>query len=107
MEKLKQYIDNDVLEVKKINKNNVSKQTIYNFIKRNHMEKVGPGIYIMPNALEDEMYTLSLRCPNGVISHDDALYYYGLMNREPIKQDRKSTRLNSSHSSVSRMPSSA
>ena len=42
------------------------------------MEKVGPGIYIMPNALEDEMYTLSLRCPNGVISHDDALYYYGL-----------------------------
>lgn len=85
MEKLKQYIDNDVLEVKKINKNNVSKQTIYNFIKRNHMEKVGPGIYIMPNALEDEMYTLSLRCPNGVISHDDALYYYGLMNREPIK----------------------
>ena len=27
--------------------------------------------------------------------------------REQIEQDRKSTRLNSSHSSVSRMPSSA
>ena len=34
--------------------------------------------------LEDEAYVLSQRCPKGVISHDDALYYYGLVDREPF-----------------------
>ena len=27
---------------------------------------------------------LSLRCSKGIISHDDALYYYGYIDREPI-----------------------
>lgn len=48
------------------------------------MEKVGPGIYISKDVLKDEAYVLSQRCPKGVISHDDALYYYGLVDREPF-----------------------
>ena len=48
------------------------------------MEKIGPGMYITQETLEDESYTLSLRCPRGIISHDDALYYYGLVDREPL-----------------------
>lgn len=75
---------NEVLNVKKLKNVNVSRQSIYNFIKRNCMEKVGPGIYISKDVLEDEAYVLSQRCPKGVISHDDALYYYGLVDREPF-----------------------
>ena len=41
-------------------------------------------MYITQETLEDESYTLSLRCPKGIISHDDALYYYGLVDREPL-----------------------
>lgn len=48
------------------------------------MEKVGPGMYITQETLEDESCTLSLCCPKGIISHDDALYYYGLVDREPL-----------------------
>ena len=36
----------EVLNVKKLKNVNVSRQSIYNFIKRNCMEKVGPGIYL-------------------------------------------------------------
>ena len=36
----------EVLNVKKLKNVSVSRQSIYNFIKRNCMEKVGPGIYI-------------------------------------------------------------
>ncbi len=78
------FINNGVLNVKSLKEINLSRQTIYNFIKKNGMEKVGPGIYISQNTLEDETYVLSLRCPKGVISHDDALYYYGLVDREPF-----------------------
>ena len=49
------------------------------------MEKVGPGIYIDSNELEDEIYTLYLRCPKGAISQEDAWYHYELIDREPSK----------------------
>ena len=84
MEGEMKFINNGVLNVKSLKEINLSRQTIYNFIKKNGMEKVGPGIYISQDTLEDETYILSLRCPKGVISHDDALYYYGLVDREPF-----------------------
>lgn len=84
MEGTVNFINNGVLNVKSLKEINLSRQTIYNFIKKNNMEKVGPGIYISQDTLEDETYVLSLRCPKGVISHDDALYYYGLVDREPF-----------------------
>ncbi len=76
-------MSNDVLKVNALNKKNISRQSIYNYIKKNGMEKVGPGIYISKDVFEDESYVLSLRCPKGIVSHDDALYYYDLIDREP------------------------
>ena len=84
MDEMLSYMNNGVLNLKSLKEVNLSRQSIYNFIKRNNMEKVGPGIYISKETLEDEAYVLSLRCPKGVISHDDALYYYGLVDREPM-----------------------
>ena len=84
MDEILSYMNDGVLNLKSLKEVNLSRQSIYNFIKRNSMEKVGPGIYIAKDVLEDEAYVLSLRCPKGVLSHDDALYYYGLVDREPM-----------------------
>lgn len=83
MSKINDYIQDDILIVKNVHKKDVSRQEIYTFIKQNQMERVGPGMYVTLETLEDESYVLSMRCPQGVISHDDALYYYGLIDREP------------------------
>lgn len=83
MKKTNEYIQNGVLNMKYLKNKDISRQSLYNFVQKHHMEKIGPGIYIMPDLLEDEIYTLSLRCSQGIISHDDALYHYGLMDREP------------------------
>ncbi|MBQ5561540.1 MAG: type IV toxin-antitoxin system AbiEi family antitoxin domain-containing protein [Lachnospiraceae bacterium] len=64
----------------------VSKQRLYHFIKENQYEKVAHGIYASPEAWEDEAYILSLRCSQGVFSHDEALYLHDLIDREPIKR---------------------
>lgn len=77
------YISNDILNVKELKNINLSRQSIYNTIKKYDMEKVGPGLYILRDALEDESLVLTLRCPKGIISHDDALYHYRLIDREP------------------------
>ena len=64
--------------------NNFSKFNIYDFIEKNEMVKIAPGVYALPEVIVDETFTLSQRCTKGVISHDDALYYHGLIDREPF-----------------------
>lgn len=64
----------------------IKKSTFYNFLAEHHFEKVGPGIYLSPEAFEDRAFVLHNRCPKAVFSHDEALYYHGLTDREPMKQ---------------------
>ena len=64
--------------------NSFSKFNIYDFIEKNEMVKIAPGVYALPEVIVDETFTLSQRCTKGVISHDDALYYHGLIDREPF-----------------------
>ena len=73
-----------VLEVSNIDELDVSKDNFYKFVKENNYEKVGPGMYASKDDIVDELLVLHKRCPKGVISHDEALYYYGLIDREPL-----------------------
>ncbi len=63
-----------------------TKFQIYSFIEKNNFESVSHGVYVSPDAWEDENYILSLRCPQGVLSHDEALYHHGLVDREPMQK---------------------
>jgi predicted transcriptional regulator of viral defense system len=63
-----------------------TKSSFYKFIKENGFERVGCGVYASPEVWIDENYIFSLRCPNAVFSHDEALYYYGLVDREPQRR---------------------
>ena len=64
----------------------ISKPVLYRFIRENGLEQVAHGVYASREAWEDRNYILSLRCPQGVLSHDEALYHYGLIDREPLWQ---------------------
>lgn len=63
-----------------------SKPSLYKFLRENDFEQVGHGVYASPDAWADENYILSLRCPNAVFSHDEALYHYGLIDHEPQRR---------------------
>ena len=63
-----------------------TKPSFYKFIQDNGFEQVAHGVYASPEAWADENYILSLRCPGAVFSHDEALYHYGLIDREPQKR---------------------
>ena len=84
MNEMNQYVKNHVLCLRDLKDAPFSNSSIYYYIQKYHMKKVGPGIYIMPDCLEDKAYTLLLRCPQAVISHDDALYHYGLVDKVPL-----------------------
>ena len=47
-------------------------------------ENVSHGIYTKKDSGIDELFILHQRCPNAVFSHDEAFYYHGLTEREPL-----------------------
>lgn len=47
------------------------------------LERLSQGIYLSPNAFEDRLFRLQLRCSNGVYSHETALFLADLSDREP------------------------
>ena len=78
--------DSGILLTKNAIDAGISKHALYNFIRNNGFEKAAHGVYASPETWEDENYILSLRCPQGVLSHDEALYYHGLTDREPLQK---------------------
>lgn len=49
------------------------------------LEKIDRGAYIAPNTIDDDMYRLQMRFKSIIYSHDTALYFNGLSDRDPIE----------------------
>ena len=62
----------------------ISKQTLTNYVRSGKIERVGSGIYMLPDMIEDDMYALSLHSKWIVFSHDTALFLNGLAERTPF-----------------------
>lgn len=80
-EPLKKY---DYITYNIAKKYGISKYMFNKYIQENNLEQVEHGIYAPKDELIDELYILHKRCPNAVFSHDEAFYYHGLSDREPI-----------------------
>lgn len=63
----------------------VSKAVLANFVSANNYERISHGVYLSPDAWRDDAYLLQLRCPQVVFSHDSALFYQDLTDREPLR----------------------
>lgn len=87
-------INPTILEEIKKNKNMIttsqvlslgySKQILTNYVKSGLLERIRHGVYILPDAVHDDMYTLMLRSDKIVFSHDTALFLNGLSERTPF-----------------------
>ena len=74
----------DYITPKIAEESGISKFKFYKYIRENGLEPVSRGIYSTGTDWIDELYVLHKRCPNAVFSHDEAFYYYGLTDREPL-----------------------
>lgn len=82
MERIVQY--DDYITPRAARGFGVSKFKFYKYLKENGWEPVSRGIYAADADWVDELYVLHQRCPNAVFSHDEAFYYHGLTDREPL-----------------------
>lgn len=76
--------NHDYLTPEIAGKSGISKFKFYKYIRENGLEPVSRGVYSTGTDWVDELYVLNRRCPNAVFSHDEAFYYHGLTDREPI-----------------------
>ena len=49
------------------------------------LEQAAHGVYVSPDTWTDAMYILHLRCSQAVFSHETALFFHDLTDREPLK----------------------
>lgn len=63
----------------------ISKTVFYAYVKKNGLEQAAHGIYISPDAWKDAMYLLHLRCGQAIFSHETALFFHDLTDREPFQ----------------------
>ena len=67
--------------------------------KEKELEQAAHGVYVSPDAWVDGMYLLHLRCSQGIFSHETALFFHDLTDREPsaysitVKRGYSTTRL--------------
>lgn len=48
------------------------------------LERVAHGVYLAPDGVGDPFFILQARWPQAIISHEAALYLWGLAEREPL-----------------------
>ena len=62
----------------------ISKPVFYAYAKEKGLEQAAHGIYVSPDTWTDAMYLLHLRCGQAVFSHETALLFHDLTDREPL-----------------------
>lgn len=62
-----------------------SKDQFYRYVREKGLERAGHGIYVAKDSFVDELFLLHRCCPQGVFSHEEALYVHDLTDREPTQ----------------------
>lgn len=61
-----------------------SKQLLVKYVQAGLLERIRQGIYILPDSLHDDMYTMMLRSEHIIFSHESSLFLNGLSDRTPF-----------------------
>ena len=65
----------------------ISKPVFYDYVQKRDLERVAPGIYLSKDSWVDAMYLIHLRFTQAVFSHETALFFHNLTDREPMEYE--------------------
>ena len=75
--------NNGILKTAQVLELGMSKPMFYAYAKQRGLEQVAHGVYLSTDGWTDAMYLLHLRCAQAVFSHESALLFHDLTDREP------------------------
>lgn len=75
--------NNGIVKTAQVLEGGITKSAFYSYARRRGVKQVAHGIYASPDTWTDGMYLLHLRCAQAVFSHESALFFHDLTDREP------------------------
>ena len=63
----------------------ISKPVFYDYVRSRGLDRVAHGMYLSKDSWVDAMYLLHLRFAQAVFSHETALFFHDLTDREPMQ----------------------
>lgn len=86
-EKLEKLIEekNGLILTKEVVEAGISRGFLNVLLKENKLERIAHGVYLTPDAFDDEMYRLQARNERAIFSHETALYLHDLTDRDPLE----------------------
>ena len=78
-------MQNGMLRTSQVIAAGISKPMFYDYVRSRDLERVAHGIYISKDSWVDAMYLLHLRFEQAVFSHETALFFHDLTDREPME----------------------
>lgn len=82
MERIKE--NNNMVTTSQVLELGFSKQLLNKYVRAGLLERIRQGVYILPDTVHDDMYTLMLRSESIIFSHESALFLHGLSERTPF-----------------------
>lgn len=77
--------NNGILESKQAKEAGIDNKILQRLNQSGEIERVGRGIYIDANYMEDEYFITQYRCKKGIYSHETALFFHDLSDRTPLQ----------------------
>lgn len=86
-DKLERLIDdkNGLILTKEVVAAGISREYLNILLKENKLERVAHGVYLTPDAFDDEMYRIQARNQRSIFSHETSLYLHELTDRDPLE----------------------
>lgn len=70
---------------KEVEKEGIPRHYLTIFTREDKLERVSHGVYLTPEAFEDEMYILQVKNQKVIFSHETSLYLHELTDRDPLE----------------------
>lgn len=77
--------NNGILQASEIKKFGIDNKVLQRMTESGVIERIGRGLYLDANCMEDEYLVAWYRCKKGVFSHETALFFHGLCDRTPFR----------------------
>ena len=62
----------------------ISRSYLGEYVEKKNLKRIAHGLYMSPDAWEDDLYVMQTRYPQAVFSHETALYLLDMAEREPL-----------------------
>lgn len=77
--------NNNTITTSEVMKLGFSRAVLSKYVKEGLLERSRQGVYILPDSVHDDMYTMMLRSEKIIFSHETALFLNGLSERTPFE----------------------